>query len=86
MSVAPFSLFFFLQKNKTELCTNCKTDYKNLNVLYGGMEKNKTMCIDIEDAVCSRDMYSASLLREEERKLHPLQESGDTKVGHKRNV
>ncbi|TKS75592.1 Osteopetrosis-associated transmembrane protein 1 [Collichthys lucidus] len=41
----------YQQKNKTELCTNCKTDYKNLNVLYGGMEKNKTMCIDIEDAM-----------------------------------
>ncbi|KAG8011346.1 Dynein regulatory complex protein 1 [Nibea albiflora] len=41
----------YQQKNKSELCANCKADYRNLNVLYSGMEKNKTMCIDIEDAM-----------------------------------
>ena len=29
----------------------CKSKYESLNVLYGGMEKNGSLCIDIEDAV-----------------------------------
>ncbi|CAN9507840.1 unnamed protein product [Ophioblennius macclurei] len=37
--------------NHTELCTNCKSLYQDLNELYGGMEKNQTLCIDIEDAM-----------------------------------
>ncbi|XP_041660493.1 osteopetrosis-associated transmembrane protein 1 [Cheilinus undulatus] len=37
--------------NHTELCKSCKTTYSELNVLYSGMEKNQTMCIDIEDAM-----------------------------------
>lgn len=41
----------YQQGNKTELCTNCKTAYKGLNDLYSGMEKNQTLCIDIEDAM-----------------------------------
>lgn len=39
------------QGNHTELCKNCKSTYKSLNELYSGMEKNMTMCIDIEDAM-----------------------------------
>lgn len=45
-------LHFSQQGNYTELCKNCKNGYKELNELYSGMEKNATMCIDIEDAVC----------------------------------
>ncbi|XP_061742486.1 osteopetrosis-associated transmembrane protein 1 isoform X1 [Nerophis ophidion] len=37
--------------NHTELCTNCKSAYKNLNALYSGMESNQTLCIDIEDGM-----------------------------------
>ncbi|XP_077367627.1 osteopetrosis-associated transmembrane protein 1 isoform X1 [Festucalex cinctus] len=41
----------FQQGNHTELCRNCKSAYKSLNELYSGMEKNDTMCIDIEDGM-----------------------------------
>ncbi|XP_054617723.1 osteopetrosis-associated transmembrane protein 1 isoform X2 [Dunckerocampus dactyliophorus] len=41
----------YQQGNHTELCTNCKSAYKSLNELYSGMEKNKTLCIDIEDGM-----------------------------------
>ncbi|XP_077409802.1 osteopetrosis-associated transmembrane protein 1 [Vanacampus margaritifer] len=41
----------YQQGNHTELCRNCKSAYKGLNELYGGMEKNDTMCIDIEDGM-----------------------------------
>ncbi|XP_074540703.1 osteopetrosis-associated transmembrane protein 1 [Halichoeres trimaculatus] len=37
--------------NHTELCTSCKNTYSQLNDLYTGMEKNQSMCIDIEDAM-----------------------------------
>lgn len=37
--------------NHTELCTNCKNTYSQLNDLYTGMDKNQSMCIDIEDAM-----------------------------------
>ncbi|XP_076011240.1 osteopetrosis-associated transmembrane protein 1 [Genypterus blacodes] len=37
--------------NHSELCTKCKDDYRGLNVLYGLMEKNNTLCIDIEDSM-----------------------------------
>ncbi|XP_059213128.1 osteopetrosis-associated transmembrane protein 1 [Centropristis striata] len=37
--------------NKTELCTDCKSTYRGLNELYGRMEQNQTMCIDIEDSM-----------------------------------
>ncbi|XP_062323849.1 osteopetrosis-associated transmembrane protein 1 isoform X3 [Osmerus eperlanus] len=39
------------QGNHSELCMECKATYKGLNELYGRMEKNSTLCIDIEDAV-----------------------------------
>ncbi|KAJ8397639.1 hypothetical protein AAFF_G00436380 [Aldrovandia affinis] len=39
------------QGNHSELCKDCKTTYKGLNELYSRMEKNKTLCIDIEDAM-----------------------------------
>uniref|UniRef100_A0A3Q3X3K7 Uncharacterized protein n=1 Tax=Mola mola TaxID=94237 RepID=A0A3Q3X3K7_MOLML len=41
----------YQQGNHTELCKNCKASYKDLNELYGRMEKNSTMCIDIEDSM-----------------------------------
>ncbi|KAK7907749.1 hypothetical protein WMY93_016361 [Mugilogobius chulae] len=41
----------YQQGNHTELCKNCKKTYQELNVLYSDMEKNNTMCIDIEDAM-----------------------------------
>ncbi|XP_044025668.1 osteopetrosis-associated transmembrane protein 1 [Siniperca chuatsi] len=41
----------YQQGNHSELCKNCKNTYKDLNVLYSSMEKNLTMCIDIEDAM-----------------------------------
>uniref|UniRef100_A0A3Q3MEG2 Osteoclastogenesis associated transmembrane protein 1 n=1 Tax=Labrus bergylta TaxID=56723 RepID=A0A3Q3MEG2_9LABR len=37
--------------NHTELCKSCKTTYSQLNDLYSGMEKNQTLCIDLEDAM-----------------------------------
>ncbi|XP_038582977.1 osteopetrosis-associated transmembrane protein 1 isoform X2 [Micropterus salmoides] len=57
------------QGNYTELCKNCKNGYKELNELYSGMEKNATMCIDIEDAMnLTRRLWSnftCSIPREE---------------------
>uniref|UniRef100_A0A3B4B5L4 Uncharacterized protein n=2 Tax=Periophthalmus magnuspinnatus TaxID=409849 RepID=A0A3B4B5L4_9GOBI len=41
----------YQQGNHTELCKNCKNTYRDLNILYSEMEKNYTMCIDIEDAM-----------------------------------
>lgn len=41
----------YQQGNQSELCTNCKNTYRDLNSLYSDMEKNSTMCIDIEDAM-----------------------------------
>ncbi|XP_070782143.1 osteopetrosis-associated transmembrane protein 1 [Enoplosus armatus] len=41
----------YQQGNHSELCKSCKSTYKDLNELYGSMEKNQTMCIDIEDAM-----------------------------------
>ncbi|XP_076613250.1 osteopetrosis-associated transmembrane protein 1 [Chaetodon auriga] len=49
----------YQQGNHTELCKNCKSTYRDLNVLYGSMEKNHTMCIDIEDAMnMTRGLWS----------------------------
>nr|XP_057912884.1 osteopetrosis-associated transmembrane protein 1 [Doryrhamphus excisus] len=41
----------YQQGNHTELCTNCKSVYRSLNELYSSMEKNQTLCIDIEDGM-----------------------------------
>ncbi|XP_042360005.1 osteopetrosis-associated transmembrane protein 1 [Plectropomus leopardus] len=41
----------YQQGNHTELCKDCKNTYRGLNELYGRMEMNQTMCIDIEDAM-----------------------------------
>ncbi|XP_026197800.1 osteopetrosis-associated transmembrane protein 1 [Anabas testudineus] len=41
----------YQQGNHTELCINCKSTYKGLNELYSRMEKNNSLCIDIEDAM-----------------------------------
>ncbi|XP_029966478.1 osteopetrosis-associated transmembrane protein 1 [Salarias fasciatus] len=49
------------QGNHTDLCKNCKPFYKDLNELYSGMEKNQTLCIDIEDAMnMTRRQWSKS--------------------------
>ncbi|XP_042247390.1 osteopetrosis-associated transmembrane protein 1 [Thunnus maccoyii] len=58
------------QGNQTELCKSCKTIYRSVNELYGRMEKNQTMCIDIEDAMnITRKLwsktYNCSFPREE---------------------
>ncbi|XP_071007014.1 osteopetrosis-associated transmembrane protein 1 isoform X4 [Oncorhynchus clarkii lewisi] len=37
--------------NHSELCTECKATYRGLNELYSRMEKNHTLCIDIEDSM-----------------------------------
>ncbi|XP_072299372.1 osteopetrosis-associated transmembrane protein 1 [Eucyclogobius newberryi] len=41
----------YQEGNHTELCIKCKETYRDLTSLYGDMEKNNTMCIDIEDAM-----------------------------------
>lgn len=49
----------YQQGNHTELCKSCKNTYRTVNELYGRMEKNQTMCIDIEDAMnITRKMWS----------------------------
>ncbi|XP_048858272.1 osteopetrosis-associated transmembrane protein 1 isoform X3 [Brienomyrus brachyistius] len=49
------------KSNHSELCKECKTSYKLLNDLYGRMEKNKSLCIDIEDAMnMTRILWSKS--------------------------
>ncbi|XP_016149023.1 osteopetrosis-associated transmembrane protein 1-like isoform X2 [Sinocyclocheilus grahami] len=45
------SCFEQYQKNHTELCKDCKASYKRLKELYGRMDKNQTLCIDLEDAM-----------------------------------
>ncbi|XP_035534725.1 osteopetrosis-associated transmembrane protein 1 [Morone saxatilis] len=60
----------YKEGNHSELCTNCKSPYKGLNELYSGMEKNQTLCIDIEDAMnMTRQLwskyYNCSFPREE---------------------
>ncbi|XP_041107218.1 osteopetrosis-associated transmembrane protein 1 [Polyodon spathula] len=37
--------------NLSELCKQCKGNYSRLSELYNQMEKNFTLCIDIEDAM-----------------------------------
>lgn len=41
----------YQQGNHSELCKECKTPYQTLSELYSGMEKNHTLCIDLEDAM-----------------------------------
>lgn len=49
----------YQQGNHSDLCKNCKSTYKELNDLYSRMEKNSTMCIDIEDTMnITRKMWS----------------------------
>lgn len=60
----------YQQGNHTELCKNCKNLYRDVNLLYGRMEQNQTMCIDIEDSMnATRGLWSktfnCSLPREE---------------------
>lgn len=51
----------YKQGNHTELCKTCKSTYRGLNELYGRMEKNHTLCIDIEDAMnMTRRLWSKS--------------------------
>ncbi|XP_017348568.1 osteopetrosis-associated transmembrane protein 1 isoform X1 [Ictalurus punctatus] len=60
----------YSQGNYSELCVECKTSYKVLNDLYSNMSKNKSLCIDVEDAMNSTryswsKVYNCSLTREE---------------------
>ncbi|MEQ2308562.1 hypothetical protein AMECASPLE_029402 [Ameca splendens] len=49
----------YKQGNLTEVCKNCEVTYKGLNELYSGMEKNNTLCIDLEDAMnMTRKLWS----------------------------
>ncbi|KAK2856175.1 hypothetical protein Q5P01_004910 [Channa striata] len=41
----------YKQGNHSEICKNCNSSYKGLNELYSRMEKNQSLCIDIEDAM-----------------------------------
>ncbi|XP_073672683.1 osteopetrosis-associated transmembrane protein 1 [Garra rufa] len=64
------SCFQQFQKNHTELCKDCKASYKRLNELYGRMQKNQTLCIDLEDAMNTThqlwsNTYNCLLPREE---------------------
>ncbi|KAL6485780.1 hypothetical protein MHYP_G00051720 [Metynnis hypsauchen] len=64
------SCFEKYQGNHSELCTECKVTYKRLNELYSNLEKNWSLCIDIEDAMnVTRRLWSknfdCSVLREE---------------------
>ncbi|XP_036438211.1 osteopetrosis-associated transmembrane protein 1 [Colossoma macropomum] len=45
------SCFEKYQGNHSKLCTECKVTYKRLNELYSNLEKNVSLCIDIEDAM-----------------------------------
>ncbi|KAJ3606180.1 hypothetical protein NHX12_025701 [Muraenolepis orangiensis] len=64
------SCFEYQQGNQSVLCQQCKSMYESLNVLYGGMEKNRSLCIDMEDAMnVTRRLWSTTFtcisLREE---------------------
>ncbi|KAL7872314.1 hypothetical protein SRHO_G00072970 [Serrasalmus rhombeus] len=64
------SCFEKYKGNHSELCTECKVTYKRLNELYSNLEKNGSLCIDIEDAMnVTRRLWSknfdCSVLREE---------------------
>ncbi|KAM6915142.1 osteopetrosis-associated transmembrane protein 1 [Xenentodon cancila] len=51
----------YKEGNHTELCKNCKATYRGLNELYSQMEKNHTLCMDIEDAInVTRKLWSKS--------------------------
>lgn len=51
----------YQQGNHTELCKNCKSTYREVNELYSSMEKNQTLCIDIEDAMnITRRLWSTN--------------------------
>lgn len=55
------SCFEKYQGNHSLLCKDCKATYKRLNELYGRMEKNHTLCIDIEDAMnMTRRLWSTN--------------------------
>ncbi|XP_036398506.1 osteopetrosis-associated transmembrane protein 1-like isoform X1 [Megalops cyprinoides] len=47
------------QGNHSELCKECKKAYRDLNELYSRMEKNESLCLDIEDAMnITRKLWS----------------------------
>ncbi|MFT7797559.1 osteopetrosis-associated transmembrane protein 1 isoform X1 [Arapaima gigas] len=55
------SCFESQKNNHSELCKVCKEDYKGLNEIYSRMEKNDTLCIDIEDSMnTTRRLWSKS--------------------------
>ncbi|CAL8315804.1 unnamed protein product [Lota lota] len=50
-----------VEGNHSDLCVTCKSQYESLNVLYGRMEKNHSLCIDIEDAMnVTRRLWSTN--------------------------
>ncbi|KAL2082071.1 hypothetical protein ACEWY4_021889 [Coilia grayii] len=58
------------QGNHSELCKECKAPYHTLSELYNRMEKNQTLCIDLEDKMnVTRRLwsktYNCSVPREE---------------------
>ncbi|KAB5517226.1 hypothetical protein PHYPO_G00187280 [Pangasianodon hypophthalmus] len=59
----------YQQGNQSELCVECRTLYKTLNDLYSNMSNNKSLCIDVEDAMnMTRHLWSknnCSLKRED---------------------
>ncbi|MCJ8750052.1 hypothetical protein PDJAM_G00194550 [Pangasius djambal] len=59
----------YQQGNQSELCVECRTPYKTLNDLYSKMSNNKSLCIDVEDAMnMTRHLWSknnCSLKRED---------------------
>uniref|UniRef100_A0A8D0CCA5 Osteoclastosis associated transmembrane protein 1 n=1 Tax=Scleropages formosus TaxID=113540 RepID=A0A8D0CCA5_SCLFO len=53
------SCFESQKNNHSELCRVCRADYKDLNEFYSIMEKNQTLCIDIEDSMnATRRLWS----------------------------
>ncbi|XP_007546927.1 osteopetrosis-associated transmembrane protein 1 [Poecilia formosa] len=49
----------YKEGNHTELCKSCILPYKDLNDMYSGMEKNSTLCIDLEDSMnMTRKLWS----------------------------
>lgn len=69
-----FTFSVFKQANHSELCKDCKVSYKKLNELYGKMEENQTLCIDIEDAVSLFDFitlkYRTHIITKTQNKIY----------------
>uniref|UniRef100_A0AAY4CE16 Osteopetrosis associated transmembrane protein 1 n=1 Tax=Denticeps clupeoides TaxID=299321 RepID=A0AAY4CE16_9TELE len=60
----------YQQGNHSELCKECKATYRSLNELYSELDKNKSLCMDTEDAMnvtrhLWSKMFSCAFPREE---------------------